>query len=281
MLFSNPFNENSSREYRIASVTLFEELNALEIGYNQTSKGLYQVLKRDVYILHYITKGRGEYCGNRFGENDMYIVAPGEVETVVSDSDEPYEAYWIMLNGTAAKELLKKCGMPNHNAVVGFDGVKECAQILKEALFSVEYANEYEEAALMNSALHKILSVHFRACDLKRLTDNISQRVMKFINENYYSNISVGSIAKSFNFSRNYLYTLFKRDYGISLQEYLLNLRIQKAKELLANERHLAINEVALAVGYSDALYFSRIFRKKTGIAPTQFIKENRENKLA
>ena len=104
---------------------------------------------------------------------------------------------------------------------------------------------------------------------------------MKFINENYYSNISVGSIAKSFNFSRNYLYTLFKRDYGISLQEYLLELRIQKAKELLTNERHLAISEVALAVGYSDALYFSRIFRKKTGIAPTQFIKENRENKLA
>ncbi len=273
MLFNDCFYDKSPRSYRISSVNLFDELNAVEIGYNSTPKGLCQVMKRDKYILHYVVSGCGEFCHNKFVENSCYIVVPNELETVISDKDNPYETYWIMFKGTGAFDFLKKCNMPVHNKVFEFDKVNECANVLKNALFNINPSNEFEEAAVMNSALHQIMSIHFSNMLISASIDTVSQKAMKFINENYYNNITIDSIAKNFNFSRSYLYKLFKSHYGISPQTYLLNLRIEKAKDLLLNEKHLLINEVALAVGYSDSLYFSRMFRKKIGVSPTEFIK--------
>ncbi len=273
MLFDDPFDQNNARKYRIASLKLFDELNAVEIGYNCTPKGLRQVMKRDKYILHYIVRGKGEFCGKKFCKNTCYIVVPNELETVIADKVEPYEAYWIMFTGAGAIDFLKKCNLPNHNGVFTFDKVQECATILKNALLNINPSNEFEEAALMNSALHQIMALHLEQLKTPVLADSVPKKMMKFINENYYNNVIIDDMAKHFNFSRNYLYSLFKNEYGISPQVYLLNLRIDKAKELLLNEKHILISEVALAVGYSDALYFSRLFRKKVGVSPKEFIK--------
>ena len=71
-------------------------------------------------------------------------------------------------------------------------------------------------------------------------------------------------------FSRGYLTTAFKRVYGISVQEYLLRVRMQKAKELL-KATELQIQEIGERVGYEDQLNFSRIFRKYEGISPSEY----------
>lgn len=276
MLFSFPFNDDCPLDYRISSVMLFDDINAVEIGYSRAPKGLQQIMKRDVYILHYITKGCGEFCGKRFTENNVYIVVPNELETIIADKENPYEAYWIMFKGKSALDFLKKCNLPCHNDVFEFNKVKESSEILRNTLFNINPSNELEEAAIMNSALHQIIALHFGVLPANVSVDSVSRKMMKFINENYYNNITIDSIAKSFGFSRNYLYTLFKNDYGISPQTHLLNLRIEKAKELLLSDRQLSINEIALAVGYHDALYFSRVFHKKVGVPPTEFVKTHK-----
>lgn len=276
MLFSFPFNSDCPLNYRTSSVMLFDDINAVEIGYSRAPKGLQQIMERDVYILHYITKGCGEFCGKRFTENNVYIVVPNELETIIADIDNPYEAYWIMFKGKSALDFFKKCNLPCHNDVFKFDKVKECSEILQKTLFNINPSNELEEAAIMNSALHQIMALHFGVLPANVSVDSVSRKMMKFINENYYNNITIDSIAKSFGFSRNYLYTLFKNDYGISPQTHLLNLRIEKAKELLLSDRQLSINEIALAVGYHDALYFSRVFHKKVGVPPTEFVKAHK-----
>lgn len=152
-------------------------------------------------------------------------------------------------------------------------------EILHNALFDISPANEFEEAALMNAALNKIFALHFSSLKIDSTIDNISTRIKKFIDENYFSNITIDLVAQNFNFSRNYLYTLFKECYGISPQNYLLKLRIEKAKELLRGENNLSIGDIALAVGYSDPLYFSRLFHKKTGLSPTEYMSKNKAQK--
>lgn len=273
MLFSFPFNDDCPLDYRVSSVMLFDDMNTVEIGYSRAPKGLQQIMERDVYILHYITKGCGAFCGKKFKEGNCYIVVPNELETLSSDNDNPYEAYWIMFKGKSALDFLKKCNLPHHNDVFKFDKIKECCEILRNTLYNLNPSNEYEEAAIMNSALHQIMALHFGVLPANVSVDSVSRKMMKFINENYYNNITIDSIAKSFGFSRNYLYTLFKNDYGISPQTHLLNLRIEKAKELLLSNRQLLISEIALAVGYQDTLYFSRMFHKKVGVSPTEFVK--------
>ncbi len=64
---------------------------------------------------------------------------------------------------------------------------------------------------------------------------------------------------------------LFKRQLGVSPQQYLMNIRISRACELLASGSGVA--EASEAIGYVDALYFSRIFKKHTGQTPSQYRK--------
>ena len=70
----------------------------------------------------------------------------------------------------------------------------------------------------------------------------------------------------------DYLRKLFKKEMGRSPLEYLTDLRMNRARELLLDgTRKLPIAEVAEACGFSDALYFSRVFKKRFGSSPTQF----------
>lgn len=272
MLYRTYFNSECPLNYRIATVQLSDDINVVEIGYNRTPKGISQIMKRDVYILHYIVKGSGEFCGEKFTANDCYIVVPHELETIVSDKEDPYEAYWVVFKGEKVLNLLKKCNLPCHNGVFKFNRVNECSKILHNALFDVEPENEFEEASVMNAAFYQILALHFGDIG-PTASYSVAKKMKRFIRENYYNDITINSIAKSLGYTRNYLYTLFKNTYGISPQTYLLDLRIQKAKELLITERYLSINEISQAVGYSDSHYFSRVFHKKTGVSPKDFVK--------
>lgn len=273
MLFSTPFDADSPQYYRIASVFLGSELHVIEVGYNRVPKGLRQVMKREVYILHYITDGCGTFCGEAFDSGCGYLVCPGELEIVEADKENPYEAYWIMFQGTSALDFLKKSGLPQHNSVFKCPYNKECAEILRHALSDAEPRSEWEEASLMQAAFYQAMALHLSGFKGQLGGDTVAGQIKEFIQKNYYSDISIAAMAQNFNFTRNYLYMLFKKAYGISPQAYLLDLRIEKAKELLLYEKNLTVGEVALATGFRDPLYFSRVFRKRVGIPPSEFVR--------
>jgi len=74
--------------------------------------------------------------------------------------------------------------------------------------------------------------------------------------------------------SDTYFRKIFKANYGISPMEYIINKRMSRAQSIITSGEYNSINEVALSVGYSDALYFSRVFSKKFGICPSKFIEK-------
>ena len=261
--------------HRSVVFTMCDDLRAVATGYHYTPKGLRQVMKRDFFILHYVTKGKGSFCGKPFKAGDGYVVVPNEAEDIVADKQDPYEVNWIMFKGTKAFDFLKECNLPCHNDVFTFDKTAECADAIKRTLFGFEPTNEREESSVINATLHQIAGIHFSTLSSSSPANTLSQQVMKYMNEKYYENITIESIANLLNYSRNYIYTQFKKEYGLSPQEYLLNLRIEKAKLLLLKERGLAIKDIAFSVGYTDPLYFSRLFRQKTGVSPKEFVRIN------
>ena len=83
-------------------------------------------------------------------------------------------------------------------------------------------------------------------------------------------NVSVQDLADSIGLNRSYLHRLFKSAIGSSVQEYLLDLRIRKACALLKSTE-LPVSIISLSVGYEDTLYFSRLFKRKKGVSPSQY----------
>ena len=95
--------------------------------------------------------------------------------------------------------------------------------------------------------------------------------IRDFISSHYSdSSLSVKDISEYVNLSTSYLCTFFKNGAGVTLNQYITEYRLEKAKQLLADPRY-RITDISSAVGYSDGNYFSKSFRKYTGLSPSEF----------
>ena len=101
-------------------------------------------------------------------------------------------------------------------------------------------------------------------------TSNMVNRIKSHIVENLKENISVTLIANSFNYNSSYLSKLFKKETGMAIQDYIIRVRIDKAKDLL-REPGSKVYEVSEKVGYENIPHFSRLFKKLTGISPKEY----------
>ena len=91
-----------------------------------------------------------------------------------------------------------------------------------------------------------------------------------YIDANYSKDLSLDDISRKFDISPYYFSKLFKNKTGVNFIDYLTNIRIERAKELLADS-DASMKEICSEVGYSDPNYFSRIFKKVTGVTPTEY----------
>ncbi|MFD0712675.1 response regulator [Paenibacillus sp. GCM10027626] len=98
-------------------------------------------------------------------------------------------------------------------------------------------------------------------------------KVIEYIDEHYSQEMSLKTLSHHFNMNAAYLGQLFKKATGDMFSNYLNRIRIEKAKQLLA-ESQLKASEIASAVGFSNLQYFSNVFFKYTGFYPTDFKKQ-------
>lgn len=102
---------------------------------------------------------------------------------------------------------------------------------------------------------------------------------VKYINNNFERDISLGDIAHYVFLSPSYFIRAFKEEMGISPINYLLKVRIQRAKELLEETDH-KISDIALSVGFSNQQRFNEIFKKYVKITPLQYRKQKTDKKI-
>lgn len=98
----------------------------------------------------------------------------------------------------------------------------------------------------------------------------LAEQIEAYIQEHYTHSIAMENMAAHFHYSTHYLARVFKRKYGCSPMDYIVQTRIKRAQALLA-ETDAQIREVAESVGYKDLYYFSRIFKRTTGETPAQY----------
>lgn len=96
------------------------------------------------------------------------------------------------------------------------------------------------------------------------------KHLLQFMEENYNRNFTALEIEEAVGLSYKYIGTLFKKEWGMTIKEYQLYLRMKEATRLLC-ETELPIKEIAEQIGYVDAFYFSNIFKREKGISPRNF----------
>lgn len=101
-------------------------------------------------------------------------------------------------------------------------------------------------------------------------TGSYVDRAVRILLNRYVSGVSIEDVAREIGVSTGHLSRLFKQETGYTFLDYLMNIRVKRAAELLQDPT-VKIYEVADFVGYTDARYFAQVFRKITGMTPTEF----------
>lgn len=102
--------------------------------------------------------------------------------------------------------------------------------------------------------------------------DRMIDNVISEIREHYMEDISLTSLSAKYNISMGHLSKMIKESLSVNFSDYIASLRIQRAKELLRDDR-LSIQEIAEIVGYNDYFYFTKVFKRVEGISPSKYRK--------
>lgn len=99
----------------------------------------------------------------------------------------------------------------------------------------------------------------------------LSRQLMNYLQNNYMqSDLSVQQMADSLDYTPNYLSAMFHKQTGQTIGQYLTGVRMERAKQLLQDPLNKQ-QQIAFAVGYTDANYFAKIFKKYTGLLPSEY----------
>ena len=140
-------------------------------------------------------------------------------------------------------------------------------------------SSSYEDLyANLLEALQNILFDANSISDKLPHTKALAEKIRNYLNLNYKHPIIYKDIAESFGYHEKYLSGVFKDTYGISPSKYVVELRLNAAKNIMENNPDILLKDVAEAVGYDDPLYFSRVFKNNEGLSPKAFQKNLRNS---
>lgn len=229
---------------------------------------------RDHFLIHYVVSGRGSYgCGSRtfvLQAGQVFLVRPEETVWYRADEAEPWEYYWVGFSGPAAALLVAQTGFTRAEPVLH----PVAGERLRQALLDIYKARgtDYPSAVRMAGYLQAALGLlmeHGLGETQKSLAQYARQGA-DYMQQNYSRPLGVEETARQTGVSRSCLYRAFQMEFGCSPSVYLTRYRIQRACQLLRHS-DLPVGAVAASVGFEDRLYFSRAFRRETGLSPTEY----------
>jgi AraC-like DNA-binding protein len=107
------------------------------------------------------------------------------------------------------------------------------------------------------------------------IDDVFVDKIAAYITDNIDKDISLKGIADHFNISPNHLSRVFKNSTGVGFANYVIDHKLQKARDLLLSANKMKIEDIAASLGYFNVPYFRAIFKEKYGVSPVQYRKEN------
>lgn len=234
---------------------------------------------RDVNILHYIVSGKGtlESGGKVYPlqAGQVFLIYAGERVCYYADQTDPWTYTWVDFVGDQALSILNKTAFSTQNPVTPQLNPDEVYP--RFTCMYDKYGDEsleYEGVGLLYCLLSYLIRV-FPATELQGTNTIVSHAVEQMSLRYYDANCSIDDIARIVGISRSQMYRLFMHDFGISPKQYLTNLRMRRAAELLPR---LSVKEVADSVGYAEPIHFSSAFKRYYGVSPSRYKPGNGDN---
>lgn len=238
---------------------------------------------RHEYLVHYLTKGSGTYVCNDvvydLSQGDIFLIPPQKLVSYRTNGEDPFVFSWFAFTGEGSHAIIPLLGFSKETLVRKLHSryaIDESIEALTELINSHLPFDDF-------SVMEALYGIFSRLTDAYRLTDYsatdrtniITEHVSKaksYIKFNYMNQITVRDVSDYVGLERSYFSKIFCKHAGKTAQNYILETRLFHAKKLLEATEY-SIGEVCAYVGLSDPYYFSRAFRRYSGLSPSQYRK--------
>ena len=226
----------------------------------------YQIIYVYKGCVHLLDKGKIE----KIDSGNIILYKPNERQIYKYKFEDDPEIYWIHFTGYDIENILEQYHI--YSKYIGH--TPSIKRIFHEIILELQLKKPYFHD-IVNSNFIKLLAIFNRTYSLnnKETKSNFAiDELIVLLNQDYNKDWTITKMADFCNLSIYYFSRLFKEHTGTSAMIFLTRLRLNKAKELLMLKDN-RISDIAFAVGYSDPLYFSKLFKKYEGISPKKYKK--------
>ena len=195
---------------------------------------------------------------------NLAIYAPNEEQKYSFSSG--FSSFWCHFSGNLVEELFNSC-----NLTSGVYFINPNKEIFETYSNLIQRFHLSDKQTLANASLLELIYYISNASTPSEQSHNsdIITQALTYININYNKQLTLEELSKKAGYSKSRFSHLFLEIIGMSPIKYQNDIRLKNACELL-HSTNLTITEIAQSCGFGDPLYFSRIFKKKYKISPTQ-----------
>lgn len=239
------------------------------------------------YQLLYITKGKGVFSSKNSGiwqlkEGYMFLLFQGEWHTYMPEESTGWNEYWIGFNGRIMDEWVRNSFFSTESPVFNVGLNEEIIALYKRAIIIAEAQESSYQQALSGIACNLLSMALYLSRNKDFSKSNIAEQINNAkiaVHENI-STITPEKLAEITYMSYSKFRKIFKEYTGFSPSQYISEVRINMAKEILTNTSR-SINEIAFELGYENKDYFFTVFKKATGMTPTTYRKYTQGDTIA
>lgn len=236
-----------------------QDLNPILAGWaNKQAPGAHIPLVRRSYtLLHYVTEGKGIFHLDGIDlpvhAGQAFLLLPGRNFSCTADMEDPWTFRWVGFTGQLAHSFSQ------------LPPVFDVPEGMLPNLIEFEQSHEFLAYQLAGD----LFQLYSALIPNKNIKPNYAQYVMDYVQASYMEKISVEAIAAQIGLCRRHLYQQFKKETGLTIQSYILKVRIQEAKQRII--QGYSIKETAYLCGFNDTSNFSKLFTREEGESPKEW----------
>lgn len=230
------------------------------------------------YTLVYIVNGNGsletESVKKRILDGTVFMVYPNERHRYKPDKETGWDEYWVSFNGGYIDNLINNNLFTKKSPLFHLGLNEKIIQLFDDVINASKDESNGYQAVISSATIHVLGMLYAFYQQLHNDGDSLTELTVKKAKILFRTKLldvtDPKAIADELEVGYSWFRKVFKENTGISPGQYFIQLKIQKAKQLLGNPQY-AIKEVAYMLKFESPFYFSKLFKQKTGFTPLQF----------
>jgi AraC-like DNA-binding protein len=240
----------------------------------------------DGFALLYISSGRGKFESKpdfsaRVEPGHAFLLFPEVWHRYAPDLETGWHEHWIGFDGETARRWLRHRFISPKNPVLKINAEDTVLATFSRVMQSMR-ANRPALQQILAGATANLLGLFYSAQqgqpNAEPENSDVIERAIAHIQNEYMRDLNMKLLAQEFGASYSWFRKAFVAHTGLSPHQYLLELRLVRARNLLV-ETEFSVKEIAMQTGFEDEHYFARLFRQKLNFTPSEWRRRSRRRK--